>query len=348
MNASAAHAQISHESETQRQYPRFSLPSRGLLNGKECIIKNLSAGGAALCKVEGSFSRGKKIAIDLVLPFKGFSLGTTLNAEVVYCNSAEKTVGCRFVNQGTEQISFLNHAIKSFIAGEIVTAENVLNIAARNNFTKSRAHANGNAAGTSFMRQLPGLILVLIIGVLIAALIAGNLYNSMFIVKAGDAAVTGPLVAVRTMTEGVYRSQLDPGLTLIRKNQDIGSVTPAGGNAVVIQSPCDCYITKTYAANGELISHGQQIMSLVPMNSVPWIVAEIDPDQGKKISPDSVATVSVFGSRHSYTGRVVSMESPLADHRTGGSRTVLMKIILQQKLPVDFVNRLAAVTFAIH
>jgi len=89
-------------------------------------------------------------------------------------------------------------------------------------------------------------------------------------------------------------------------------------------------------------------MALVPIDAVPWIMAEIDPDQGKKISPESVAAVSIFGSRNSYTGRVVSMESPLSEAGGAGRGSALMKIVLQQKLPVDFVNRLAAVTFAIH
>jgi hypothetical protein len=140
-------------------------------------------------------------------------------------------------------------------------------------------------------------------------------------------------------------------MALVQLNQVIGTITPAGGAPVAVQSPCNCYIAKTYAASGELAARNQQLLSLMPVDAKPWIVAEINPAEGKKIGPDSVATVSVFGSRASYTGHVTSLESPLSDTGpdTGSAnRPALMKIMLEQKLPVDFVNRLAAVTFAIH
>ena len=348
MNATI-HTQITHESETQRQYPRFNMPSRASLNGKEYEVKNLSTGGVALLNVGEGFARKDKISIDLKLPFSEFFLGITLSAEVQYYNSADKILGCRFVDLGQEQISFLNYAIKSFIAGDIVTSEKILNIASRNNFTKVRSHTQNAAAASSFKRQLPGLLLVLLIGILITTLIAGNLYNSMFIVNAENAAVMGPTIAVNSKIEGVYISRLDPGLTLVQRNQVIGTVTPMGGGAsIAIQSPCNCYIAKTHATNGELIFQSQKIMSLLPMSAKPWIIAEIDPAKAKKIGSDSLATFSIFGSKISYTGHIVSMESSISDIRPGGNKTVLAKIIPNQKLPVDFVNRLAVVTFSVY
>ena len=348
MNATI-HTQITHESETQRQYPRFNMPSRVSLNGKEYEVKNLSTGGVALLNVEKGFARKNKISIDLKLPFSEFFLGITLSAEVQYYNSTDKILGCQFVDLGQEQISFLNYAIKSFIAGDIITSEKILNIASRNNFTKVRSHKSNNTPVSSFKRQLPGLLLVLLIGILITTIIAGNLYSSIFIVNAENAAVMGPTIAVNAKIKGVYISQLDPGLTLVQQNQVIGTVTPVGvGTSVAIQSPCNCYIAKTHTVSGELISQSQQIMSLLPMDAKPWIIAEIDPTKAKKIGSDSLAAISIFGSKTNYTGHVVSMESPLSDTRLSGNKTVLAKIIPDQKLPVDFVNRMAVVTFAIY
>ena len=340
--------QISHESETQRQYPRFSLPSRALLNGKEYTVENLSAGGVALRGVSESLAKGKQLSIELKFPFSSFSFGLPLKAEVQYYDASEKTVGCRFINQGPEQVSFLNHAIKSFIAGDIVTADNILNIAQRNNFTKTRAAANGNAAAPSFRRQLPGLLLVLAIGVVLVALIGGNLYSSLFVVKADDAAIAGPALTVRAAGEGIFHSKLDPGMSVVAQDQVIGTITPVnGGAATDIQSPCHCYIAKSYAMTGDLAQQGQQIISLVPVDAKPWVIAEMDPQQAKKVGQDSIATISIFGSRTPYTGRIVSMESALSGSRTGSDKATLVKIIPEQKLPVDFVNRLAAVTFDI-
>jgi alginate biosynthesis protein Alg44 len=339
-------AQITHESETQRQYPRFSLPSRVVLNGKEYSLKNLSAGGAALQGVNDGLAKGKQVSVELRLPFSAFSLGIALKAEVQYYDAIEKVLGCRFVEQGPEQVSFLNHAIKSFLAGEIVSADNILSIAQRNNFTKVRPAANNNAA-PSLRRQLPGLLLVLAVGVLVTALILGNLYNSLFIVRADDAAVAAPAFTVRAAGDGVFNSKLDPGLTLVDQGQVIGTITPVnGGAAVTVQSPCHCYIAKTNVMSGDLAQQGQEILSLVPVEAQPWVVAEMGPQQAKKIGQDSTATITIFGAREPVTGHIVSMESALSGTRAGGDKA-LLKIVPDQKLPVDFVNRLAAVTFDI-
>jgi len=74
------HTQVTHESETQRQYPRFNMPSYASLNGKEYEVKNLSTGSTALLNVKAGFARGNKISIDLKLPFSEFFLGITLSA----------------------------------------------------------------------------------------------------------------------------------------------------------------------------------------------------------------------------------------------------------------------------
>jgi alginate biosynthesis protein Alg44 len=344
MNA-IAQVQVVHESETQRQHARFSMPSRALLNGKEYEVKDLSSGGISLRRFDGDFKKGRQILLELKLPFSKFSFGLTLEAEVQYLN-AEKTLGCRFINLGTEQISFLNYVIKSFLAGDIITPGNILNVAARNNFTKPRTHSNRNAASGGIGKQLPGLLLIAAVGFLIAAFIGGNLYNTLLVVKADAATVAGPSVAIRAPQDGVFRMRLDPGMRVVQLNEIIGTLSLAGGSSLTLQSPCSCYISKAFVANGEQATQGQQILSLVPISAKPWVVAEIDPARVKKITPDSVATVNVFGSQTAYTGHVTSMESPLSDARRAGETSVLMKIALDQKIPVDFVNRVASVSFA--
>lgn len=335
--------QVVHESETQRQHVRLSIPGRALLQGKKYEVRNLSAGGIALEGVAGSLAPGTIIHLDLMLPFNGFSLVMGVEAEVRHHDAREKLLGCRFINLGTQQVSFLAYVIKSFIGGEVVSAGGLLNVAARNNFTKPRVHANRNKT-PGFGRQLPGLLLVALLGLLIVAFITENLYNSIFIVQAKDAVVAGPSLAVRAPAAGAVQYRLDPGLVVVKKGQVLGSVTPAGGSASSLVSPCDCYVTRKLAAEGALAIQGEKVIALAPVDAVPWIVAEVDPSAGMKIKPSSTASVSVFGSNAKYTGRVSSVESALVESGAE-SKAVRMKIVLDQKLPVDYINRLALVTF---
>lgn len=339
--------QIVHESEVQRQHVRLALPARAVLEGKEYDVKDISCGGIALRDVKGNFPKGKALPLEVRLAFDGFSFALRLNAEVRHHTADKNILGCRFINLTAQQTSLLSQIIKSYIAGEIITAGSILNVAARNNLAKPRASANRNAPPPGLWKQLPGLTAVAALGLLIITLVAQNLYNSIFIVRSDTAAVSGPAVAVRAQTSGVFRSQIDPDLSFVRLNQPLGTVTPASGSAAAISSPCNCYVAKAEAASGELVSQGQRIMSLMPVDARPWIIAEIDPAAGRRLGPQTTARVSVFGSRTEYTGRVVSMESALSGSSPGAARTASVKVLLDQKLPVDYVGRLAAVTFNI-
>ncbi len=340
--------QVTHESETQRQFVRFTVPSRALLDGKEFDVRDLSTGGISLSGVNKEIPKGKILRIELKMPFDAFSFTLPLDAEVRHYVANKGIVGCRFVNLTARQTSFLNQFVKSFIAGDVVTAGSILNVASRNNFTKVPASANKNAAPATFRRQLPGLAIVALLGFLITAFIGQNLYSSMFLVRADNAAIAGPAVAVRAQAPGFFHSALDPDLAFVKQNQVIGTITGPTGAASSVLSPCNCYISKTEVASGESVSSGAKLLSLMPVDAKPWVVAQLDPAQGKRIGPSTVATVSVFGARTPYTGRVIAMESPLADGANAGNGLATMKIALDQRLPVDYVNRLATVTFAIH
>ncbi|MEZ0226296.1 MAG: PilZ domain-containing protein [Alphaproteobacteria bacterium] len=339
--------QVTHESEVQRQHVRLALPARAFLEGKEYEVKDISCGGIALRNVKGSFPKGKNLLLDVRFVFDGFSFDIRLNAEVRYYAADKNILGFRFTGLTPQQVSLLSQIIKSYIAGDIITAGSILNIAARNSMAKPRASANRNAPPPGIWKQLPGLAAVAILGLLIITVIAQNLYSSIFVVRSDTATVTGPAVALRAQAAGIFRSQIEPDLAFVRQNQPLGTVTSAAGSAVSITSPCNCYIAKTEAASGELVAQGQKILSLMPVEARPWIIADIDPAAGKRLGSQTTATVSVFGSRNQYTGRVASVESATGGATPGAARTATAKIILDQKLPVDFVGRLAAVTFNI-
>jgi alginate biosynthesis protein Alg44 len=333
---------ISHESETQRQHARLALPCHAVQSGREYAVKNLSAGGLCLAGVEGVFTRGRRFALELRLPCDEFTLGVPVQAEVRHHNPATKTLNCCFESLGPEQVTLLNHALKSFMAGHALSAAGVLNAAARDNFTKARAAANRNAAPPGFLRQLPGLLAVLAVGALIIALVGGNLYNSLFVVKSSDAAVAAPAVAVRAPSEGVYRSRVAPDFRIARRGETLGTLTSSGRSADVV-SPCDCYVLKTLVADGEFASQGAALMSLIPVDATPWVVAEVDPAAVARIPAGARAEVSVFGNLKRYAGRVAGMESGLA--AGSGSRPVTVKVLLDRRLPVEAIGRPASVVF---
>lgn len=336
--------QVAHESETQRQHVRLPMPARVTIGGKKYEIKDLSSGGVAVKDIEGEFKRGQKIPLRLKLPFGSFALDAHFEAEVQHYNTKEKSLGCVFTNLTTEHISLLNHMLKAYLAGDIVAAGDLLGIASRDNFTKARKQPAINAGVHDFKRQIPGLLAIGLGGIVIALFILGNLYTSLFIVKAADAAVSAPVAELRPAADGIFHAKLDPGLSLVEPGQVIGEVAGAA-----LKSPCRCYIVSRNAADGAFVSAGRPVITLAPVDAVPWITAQVDPADALKINTETKASISVFGSKTEYTGHVTGMESGLADSAQAYAvKPVMVRIETAQKLPVGLVNRPAAVSFSVH
>lgn len=347
MTSALSETQIVHESETQRQHVRLSLPGTVQLDGQTYPIRNLCAGGIALENVKGEYKPGQILRFDLSLPFEGFSMTAPFEVEIRHYNGATGLLGARFVSVGAQQISFLNYILKSFLGGEVVNAGGILNVAARESFTKPRKAANRNAAPT-LRRQIPGLLVVAALGALILLFLAQNIYNSVFIVRSREAVVAGPVAPVRATAAGTLHYDDSTVTSLVQQGQIIGKITSvAGGSAANLISPCNCYVTKMVAGDGETVAAGDEVVLLAPVSSVPWILAQTDASAAMKIKPSLPATISIFGSPKKYTGRVLNVESGLAS-RSRQSDAVMVKVVPDQQLPVDYINRLAVVTFSTH
>jgi alginate biosynthesis protein Alg44 len=346
----ASNLRIVHESEVQRQHARLHVPARIAVDGKRCAVKNLSAGGVSIQGIPGEFVKGQPVKLQLGIPLNGFSMDLNLSGEVRHYDAEKKILGCNFTNLSQDHISFLNHILRAYMAGDLVASNDILNIASRNNFANPRKQEESPSYEPGFARQIPGLLAVALIGFLIVFFIAGNLYSSLFFVKSSDASITGPIFDVRTQAEGIYHPQVDDGSVTVRRNQPIGYLTSASGaRGATIFSPCDCYIVKKTGVDGQYVSQNTPVISLVPVSAKPWAMAEIDAGYGAKMSTDTPATIRVFGSKTRYPGHIAEVESGMIGADAGGnSHKITMRIIPDTPLPVDLVNRPAIVSFELY
>lgn len=343
---------IVHESETQRQFVRLPVPSQATVGNNTYFIKDLSSGGVAIVDVATPFAEGTRIPLSLNLPFSSFSLQIVLDAQVKYYLPNEKLLGCQFIGLTNDQVALLNHVIKSFMAGEIVKSGDLLNVAARDNFTKSRAKKIGSDGKpvVELKRQIPGLILVFALGLAAFSFIAANLYENLFMMKTSNAFVQGAVTQVRAVEQGMFVSKLPAGATSVKERQEIGSV-----NQNDLKSPCDCLIVSQLRQDGEFVVAGDPILSLIPTESKPWIVANVKPEDARRLSMDTKAMISIAGLKTEISGKVASIKADMADPIGsdmasafgGGSRMVQIRIIPDDKIPTDLINRPARVIFEI-
>lgn len=341
----ATNLKVVHESEVQRQHARLPVPASVRIENRKYAVKNLSSGGISIQGIIGDFTKGQPVRMALSVPLGGFSLEININGEVRYFDPRERVLGCNFTNLTAQQISFVNHVLKAFMAGDVVGAGDVLNVAVRNNFTKPR-NKDVTLDEPSLVRQIPGLAVVAMVGLLIAFFVGGNLYDNLFVIKSANAAVAGPITDIKADLEGIYHSEIDPGSPTVTQGQVLGRIMPPSGRSVGVTSPCNCYIVRTSAAEGQPVSAGSALLSLIPVDAKPWVMAEVDTARGARMDTSTPAVIRVFGSKVQYRAHIASVESEIgkADLDQDKPR-IMLRLVPDEKLPIDLAGRPAVVSF---
>ena len=355
---------VVHESETQRQYVRVSLPARATIDGSQYIVTDLSSGGLSLQNAETKYTRGKSYNIALSLPFKSFSMDVELEGEVRHVSEKNKTAGFRFVNLTPEQVSLLNHVLRSFIAGEIVAGNDLLAVVSRENFVKVRHHSDVESDKTTFWkRQAIPFALIAILGLTAFGIIAKNVYKGIFVLESSQAYIAGNEIDVRTPLDGVFNASIKEGTKSVQKGQAIGTVgsivagaqglggfAAAANQNISLKSPCDCYILSQETTSGQFVSAGTDVLTLVNSSDTPWVTAVVSTREAQRISLGDTANIFVAGSDVELKGTVESFAvnekgGPVIGAAEGFDTGVKVKIKTQQRLPVELIGRPARVGF---
>ena len=332
-----------HESETQRQFVRLPIPAQVQINGQTYEVRDLSSGGLAVEGVDSKIKENTVLQVVMTLPFTSFSLEVSIEAQVLYYDEANKVLGCQFVNISPDQVSLLNHVIKSFMAGEIVKSGALLNAAARENFVSKRKKATtSEIPELNVKKQLPRLILFGLLGLFAFAFIIGNIYDSMFVLKSNNSVVQGHEIHVRTSEQGVFISKIAADTREVANREELGSI-----NNRDVKSPCDCAVTEIHRQDGEFVVPGDKIVSLVPKESAPWIVSMMKPADASRLGLNNPAKIFIAGTKVEIPGKVASIKTDGSVNPFYGPAMVQVRIVPDQKLPIDLIGRPAKVVFEI-
>jgi len=345
-----------HESETQRQYVRVSLPARARVGNKDYIVSDLSSGGMSIQNSDAGFKKGDQINTLLTLPFKSFSMDIELEAEARHTNNATKSAGFRFVNLTPEQTSLLNHVLRSFIAGEIVAGNDLLAVVSRENFVKVRHHSDVESDKSTFWkRQALPFTIIALLGLTAFFIIVQNIYNSAFVLESSQAYVSGNEFEIRSPVDGIFETSIADDLVSLQKNQLIGMVASTQAASPIspkisVTSPCDCYIVSRSVDQGEFAAKGTEILSLVSTSDTLWVTAIISTADSQRIRVGDEADIFVAGSDVELSGTIESFSvnksgGAVIPASEGFDTGVQVKIKANQKLPVDLIGRPATVGF---
>ncbi|HEY8190447.1 MAG TPA: PilZ domain-containing protein [Micavibrio sp.] len=350
----AVTSQIVHESETQRQHIRLPIPAKVVIKGREYDVCDLSPAGVGITGIVGDYTRGQMIPIVLRLPFGTFSMDVNVNAEIQHYNGEQKLLGGAFVNLTTDQLALLNHILKAFLAGDVVASGDLLNVASRDSLVKARKQtkSNGGAAPSfDIKRQIPGLAVMGILGLVAAYIIGGNMYESAFVLKSTDAYVSVALVNIDAPVSGSYKSLIAPGTALIENGQAIAEISgPGGAMPITINSPCNCVISSMPGHDGDYVNRGAPLIALSPADSKPVVIATVEPVDAGRIRSDGKTKITIAGTQKDFSGHVTGMKSGLSQAGAVPQfgnvvNPVIVTITPDQPLPADLANIPARVIF---
>lgn len=352
-----------HESEAQRQHVRVQIPAQADIAGKRYEIRDLSVGGASLSGIDGAFRKGDSVALTLILPFGEFSLDVALDAKVQYHDVANKSLGVRFDSLTPVQVSILSHVLKAFMAGDIVETGDILAVAARDNFVKVRKQktASEQVSDFSVRKQLPGILLISVLGLFAAFLIVSSLLEKIFILKSNQGVVTGPVVEMISSSDGIVTRLVPANTVAVKTGQPLFSIEPSGingqtGAKMTVKSPCECFFARSRVQNGEYIPAGARLADLIPVTAEPEISMTLAPEDAGRVSIDTRVSVRIPGTNEIIQGKVVQIEtnlaailSPSASTAPGVTPTIpsiVARVQPNQKLPAGLIGRPAYAEFS--
>lgn len=340
-----------HESEVQRQHVRIQIPA-GIRIGKNTYrIKDLSAGGLCI-KTEKNF-RVENVGNEgtLLFPFENFSFNLRMKLKPVYNLTDKKIAGFRFEDMTPRQISMIHHVVKSYLSGLLTSEEDILAIAARNNFvnTSEEDESNDNYSKNIFSRVM-SVIAISMAGMLGLLLLFSNIYENNAIVKSYVGIVEGNLFTARAQDNGNFYSLLAKGTEQVAKGQPIAVIKTAGmagapgqtGN-ITIESPCDCLIAEQFPRDGEFIAMGEPIFRLQPINDYMWVTASLEPEQIHRLQLQDGARIKIAGESEFIEGNVTEFVTPHLNREL-----IQVKIRTKKTIPSTLSGRLAYVEFLIH
>ncbi|MBY0354622.1 MAG: PilZ domain-containing protein [Rickettsiales bacterium] len=310
-------ANIVHEAEAQRQYVRIQLPLRVKVGTDFYETIDWSNGGVALQWPENLnrdqdtlFVEGKIMKGTLDFPFEEFDMSLPVDMEIRYVDRERHRIGCRFTNLSAQQISMLQYFVGAYISGEVIRVGDVLEVAARNNFTMQRKvqamDAEKSATGRFFysLRRRTGLVAVMLVSLFLAAYVVTGLYERFYVVTAKTASIEADMEKVQAPSGGtVFYQKLSEG-SKVQKGTPIVMVSSDTGTVSSLDSPCDCYIVSRAFNNYDRVKSFDPLISLVAADAKTFVLASVPFDQAVKLTKGQSAQIYFSGIGKRIKGKV--------------------------------------------
>lgn len=352
MTTESAVNSVVHEALDERQHIRVKVPaivtfcSGGVDYSSQ--LEDVSLGGAAFV-TDANLTENQLLDITVEFKLVDFNLDLPLKAKVI---SKQHETKVTFVDVEPKQLDTLRYIISSYISGDMVSANGVLNVVQRENLIKQRkVKADTSRGFADRFKAIMGTLVYFSVGLTIASLLLTKLYTYFFEIKATTASVSSDAFIITMpsngyvdfMKEGNQTSIGDPIATISSQlatsfntpddlkalsdisDQELQVILGKALLETVIASPCNCYIYYPEHSVDKYAYKEEQLMHLLPADSPLYIKATIPFVRIDDLSRISGVSLRKFGDQEAVAGEILRSE---VDEETGS-----LVLIIEPSVP---------------
>jgi len=350
--------QITHEAEQSRQHARYQIPVKIILAGQKYVIDNWSISGFSIKHLPDAVTHKGSNKGKLFFDFLDFETCVNVEFEVTWYNEDKSESGCRFVNLAPSQLSLLHYVINAYLAGEVVSNGDLINVLRRDNYTKERDNklktlSMGKMLGQK-IRKISGYLTLLAIIAMLLLFITYTLYQRMYVVESLAAVVDAPVVVIRAPQASYFHSIISDENSSVSRGKVIALTRLIGGGSNSIESPCDCSILAIHVLDKQFIDRGEPVMTLLPNDAELYVNAKISYKYVKKITINQPVEIRLANGaiKKGFVRDVKVSESIEKQHATPLASTPIspieyVDVLIATKEPLDTKNLGAVATVKI-
>jgi alginate biosynthesis protein Alg44 len=337
--------QIVHESEVHRQHIRLKIPIQVEVDGVRYQVDDWSVGGFGVESVMTSRQPGERFSIRLIFPFEEFEMTMRLDARMVYVDQDHGRFGCAFTGMTKEHGDIFRYLVDAYLAGEVVSAGDILQVRARDNTAAARLQPGyepflEDESWAVKLRHYGALAGFGLAGLALLAVVALGLKERFFTIAASSATIEAPVVEIRAPVDGRFISALEPGERLFDGTL-LGTVQALDGTIVPLESPCDCLVLEQLALNGQHYQIGDDLVVLIGAEEPLMIRAQLPLEQAERLEVGDRAEVRVPGRAEPIYGQIerINFRPSLASLREGAEQMVsrrLAQVVVRPDRPFEF------------
>ncbi|HMR31019.1 MAG TPA: PilZ domain-containing protein [Geminicoccaceae bacterium] len=349
--------QIVHEAEVHRQHVRLKIPIVVEIDGTRFNIEDWSMGGFGIESEMSSRQPGERFPVRMIFPFEDFEVSLRLDCQMVYIVEDNSRFGCRFLGLSQGQLALFRYLIDAYLSGEIVSGGDILAIAGRDNSAEARInplsfnpYSEEEAAGRR-AKRLVGFGLLGLAGLALLGLTALGFKDRFLTPVAESAVIEAPIFRVRATANGILdgREIVD----LLRRGDQIGSISTDTGQTARIESPCECAFIEWLALPGQYVQAGEPVAALVAADRPLMARAQVDLAVAERLQLGDVAEIIIAGRGESLFGQIerIDVKPRLAQLDPAQVQTPvaarLAQVIIRPDKPFSFedLGSLARVRF---